>query len=296
MKASHRFRMWRSILRKRKVNRSKAGSFVMFTFLIICATFTALPLIYTVVTAFKPLDELWLFPPSLVTVNNPTVKNFIDMFVLMADSTVPFSRYIFNTVFITFAGMLLHVIFATMCAYPLAKKQFPGKNLFFGLVTLALMFNTYVTSMPNYLTMANLGWVDTYLAVIIPAIGAPIGLYLMRQFMEQIPDAVLEAARVDGANEWQTFWRVVIPQVKPAWLTIMIFSFNGLWNLQQSNYIYSEELKTLPFALGQIANGGIARAGVSAAVTMLLLSVPVLFFVATQSNIIETMNSSGIKE
>ena len=296
MEAIRRFRMWRSSLRKKKVNRSKLGSFIITAFLLVCAAFTSLPLIYTVVTAFKPLDELWLFPPSLVTVNNPTIKNFVDMFVLMADSWVPFTRYIFNTVFITFAGTFLHVIFATMCAYPLAKKQFPGKNLFFGLVTLALMFNTYVTSMPNYLTMANLGWVDTYFSVIIPAIGAPIGLYLMRQFMEQIPDAVLEAARVDGSNEWQTFWRIVIPQVKPAWLTIMIFSFNSLWNLQQSNYIYSEELKTLPFALGQIANGGIARAGVSAAVTLLLLSVPVLFFVITQSNIIETMNSSGVKE
>lgn len=284
------------IIKKRKINRSLFGNLLLFLFLFLCGAFTALPLVYAVVTAFKPLDELWMFPPNLVFVYHPTTKNFTDLFNIMSNSWVPFSRYIFNTVFITVAGTLGHVIFSSMCAFPLAKRDFPGGKLFFKLVVLALMFNASVTTIPNYLTMANLGWVDTYYALIIPAMGTPLGLYLMKQFMGQINDSILEAAKVDGANEWKIFWGIVMPQVKPAWLTIMIFSVQGLWNMSSSNYIYSEQFKTLPYALNQIISGGIARAGVGAAVTVIIMIVPITIFVVSQSNIIETMTNSGMKE
>ena len=264
--------------------------------MLVCGAFTALPLIYAIVTAFKPLDELWLYPPKLLVVYNPTLKNFTDLFLLISNSWVPFTRYIFNTVFITFVGTFGHVICSSMCAFPLAKRDFPGGKGFFNLIVLSLMFNASVTAIPNYLTMAKIGWIDNYAAIIVPAIGAPLGLYLMKQFMMQINDSILEAAKVDGANEWTLFWRVVMPQVKPAWLTIMIFSIQGLWNLGSTNYIYSEQLKTLPYALNQIISGGIARAGVGAAVTVIIMIVPITIFVFSQSNIIETMTSSGVKE
>ncbi len=283
-------------LKERKVNRSLAGNIFLFIFLFLCGAFTALPLVYAVVTAFKPLDELWMFPPSLIIVRNPTLKNFTDLFNIMSNSWVPFSRYIFNTVFITAAGTAGHVIFASMCAFPLAKRDFPGGKLFFNLVILSLMFNASVTTIPNYLTMAKLGWVDTYYALVIPAIGMPLGLYLMKQFMGQINDSILESAKVDGAGEWKLFWNIVMPQVRPAWLTIMIFSVQGLWNMASSNYIYSEQLKTLPYALYQIISGGIARAGVGAAVTVIIMIVPITIFIISQSNIIETMTNSGMKE
>ena len=283
-------------VRRKKVNRSLAGNILMLLFLLLCAIFSVLPMIYSVVTAFKPFDELWRYPPSLVWVDNPTTQNFTDMILLMQESWIPFSRYIFNTVFITATGTILHVVFASMCAFPLAKRDYPGKNAFLALVMLALMFNTSVTTIPNYLTMAKLNWIDTFWCVIVPAIGSPLGLYLMRQFMLQIPDAILEAAKVDGAGEWRIFWQIVMPQVKPAWLTMMIFPIQSLWNMQSSSYIYSEELKTLPYALGQITNGGIARAGVSAAATIIIMSVPMIMFILAQSSIIETMASSGIKE
>jgi len=144
--------------------------------------------------------------------------------------------------------------------------------------------------------MARIGLVDTYYAIIIPAMGAPLGLFLMKQFMSQINNSIIEAAKVDGTSEWRVFWQIVMPQVKPAWLTIMIFSVQSLWNLGASNFIYSEELKTLPYALGQIVSSGLARAGTGAAVTVILMIVPIVIFIFSQSNIIETMSSSGIKE
>ncbi|MBQ3890214.1 MAG: carbohydrate ABC transporter permease, partial [Lachnospiraceae bacterium] len=135
-----------------------------------------------------------------------------------------------------------------------------------------------------------------YLSLIVPAIAKPLGLFLMKQFMEQIPDSLLEAARIDGAKEVTVFWKIAMPQVKPAWLTLIIFCFQDLWNLQGSNYIFSEELKTLPYALSQISAAGISRAGATSAVAVIMMAVPIIIFVISQSNIIETMASSGIKE
>jgi len=255
----------------------------------------ALPLYYAVINSLKPLNELWLFPPRFY-VQNPTFKNFSDLVILMSNSWVPFSRYLFNTLLITTVGTGGQIIVASMAAFPLAKHRFPGKKLFFSIIVLSLMFNSTVTTVPTYLVMMTLGWVDTYWALIVPAIGSSLGLYLMKQFMEQIPDAILEAALIDGANKWDTFWRIVMPSVKSAWLTLIIFSVQTLWNMGATSFIYDEAKKTLPYALGQIISGGIARAGAGSAITVVLLVVPITIFIVTQSNIIETMANSGIKE
>jgi ABC-type glycerol-3-phosphate transport system permease component len=159
------------------------------------------------------------------------------------------------------------------------------------------MFHQTVTATTNFLTMSTLGWVDTYLARIIPAFATSLGLYLMKSFMQQqVSDEVLESARLDGCSEFKTFWVIAMPMVKPAWLTLIIYSFQGLWNAGASVYIYSEELKTLNYAIGQITSGGIARAGASAAGTVIMMIVPIAVFVISQSNIIETMGSSGMKD
>lgn len=255
----------------------------------------ALPIVLSVSNSLKPLEELFVFPPKFF-VRNPTIDNFRDLFNLMSESWVPFTRYLFNTVFVTFAGTMGHLLIASMCAFALAKHKFPGSKLIFGVIVTALMFSAQVTAIPNYLIMSGLGWLDTYLSLIMPAIAKPLGLFLMKQFMEQIPDALLEAARMDGAKELQVFYKVALPQVKPALLTLLIFSFQDLWNLQGSNYIYSEELKTLPYALNQIAAAGISRSGVTAAVTVVMMVVPIVLFMLCQSNIVETMASSGIKD
>lgn len=280
---------------QRRVNRSRAGNVAMFVFLFIVASFTALPMIYAVSTSLKPLDELWKFPPSLIVVQKPTLKNFSDLVAVMSNSWVPFSRYIFNSFFITAAGTAGNVVFASMAAYPLAKKQFPGGGAFFKLIVFSLMFTPAVTSIPTYMVMSTLGWIDSYLAIIVPAFGSTLGLYLIRQFMLGVPNALLEAAKIDGASEWRIFWRIVMPQVKPAWLTAMIFSVQNLWNVGSSNFIYEEKLKTLPYAMSQIVSAGIARAGVGAASTVVMMIVPIAIFLFAQNNIVETMASSGIK-
>lgn len=283
-------------IKKRKPNRSRAGDLGIYLVLLIFGWFFILPLLYAIFSAFKPLDEIFLFPPKLM-VSKPTLDNFADLFVLMGKTWVPFSRYIFNTVFITVVGTIGHLIIASMAAYVLSKYKFPGSQAFFTMVVTALMFAPQVTQIPNYLVMTKLRWIDTYLAIIVPAFAAPLGLFLMKQFMEQIPDALIEAAKVDGAKEVRIYFKIIMPLVKPASLTLSIFSIQSLWNTRASNFIFEEELKTLPYALGQIITGGsVARAGVGAAVTMFIMIVPLVFFIFAQSNIIETMASSGIKE
>jgi len=279
----------------RRLNRSFGGDAFIIVILTLFGLFFAYPLVFAINNAFKPLNEIFRFPPTLF-VKRPTLNNFQDMFILMSKSWVTFSRYIFNTVFITVVGTIGLIIIASMGAFVVSKYKFPGSKIFFHGVIITLMFSGYVTAIPNYLVMARLGWVDTYLSVIVPAFAMPMGFFLLKQFIDTIPDTLLEAAKVDGAKEFRIFIYIVLPMIKPAWLTVMIFSVQNLWNARASNFIYSEQLKTLPYALGQIITGGIARAGVGAAVTLFVMIIPLVMFIFAQSNVLQTMASSGIKE
>ncbi len=284
--------------RKHKVvlNRSVGGDIGINVMLIIMGAFMFLPMLYVVMQSLKPLDELWMFPPRFY-VMSPTLKNFTDLFRLMSTSWVPFSRYIFNTVMISVVGTFGNLIFSSLGAYAIAKIKFPGRNWMFQLIVLSLMFHSTVTGIANFLTMSTLHWVDTYLAIIVPAWCTSLGFYLMKNFMETgVSDAVLESSRLDGATEFYTFIKIAMPMVKPAWLTLIVYSFQGLWNAGGSIYIYSEQLKTFNYAIGQIVAGGIARAGAGAASQVVMMAVPIIVFVITQSNIIETMGSSGMKD
>ncbi|NMB18137.1 MAG: carbohydrate ABC transporter permease [Erysipelothrix sp.] len=280
---------------KKQLNRSVPVTILLFLFLALVGVFMALPLVYAVNNAFKPLDELFIFPPRFF-VRNPTLDNFYDLASVMSDSWVPMTRYFFNTIMITVFGTGGHIIFASMAAYPLAKYKFPGSKAIFQIVVLALMFSPHVTSIPNYMVMSGLGWIDSHLSIIIPSMAFPLGLFLMKQFMEQLPDPMLEAAKIDGASEFRIFWQIVMPNVKPAWLTLLILQFPMLWGTDGGTFVYSEELKTLNYALQQITNAGIARAGVGAAVALILMTVPIGMFIISQSNVIETMSSSGMKD
>lgn len=288
-------RISRVIKPRKKLNRSFTGNMGIFLALGCIACFMALPLVYVINNAFKPLDELFLYPPRFFVIH-PTLNNFVDLLAIISNSWVPFSRYVLNTVLITAAGTVGHVVIASLAAYVLAKHSFPGSKLVFEIVILSLMFSAAVTAIPGYLIMSRLGWIDTYAAVIVPAFQSSLGLYLMKQFMETIPDSLLEAARMDGHSEWNIFWKIAMPIVKPAWLTLTILSVQSLWGTTGGAYIFSEELKTLPFALSQITAGGIPRAGVSAAVSLLMMIVPVGLFILTQSNVIQTMSTSGMKD
>ena len=283
------------LIKRRKPNRSIAGDIFLYIFLVLVALLMFFPIIYAVESALKPLDELYKFPPKIFA-QNPTLDNFSDLFVTLSKSWVSFGRYLFNTVFITFAGTAGHLFLASMAAFVLAKYEFPGGKTFFKIVTVAMMFTGYVTGIPNYIIMSKLGMIDTYWSIIIPAFASPMGLFLMKQFMEGLPTSLIEAAKIDGATEWCVFSKIVMPNVKPAWLTLIIFSVQALWNNRASTLIYSEEMKTLPYAMQQIQAGGIARTGEAAAVLVVLMVVPIAIFIFSESQILETMASSGLKD
>ena len=255
-----------------------------------------LPMYYVVIQSFKPLDELWMFPPRFYVINM-TPKNYTDLFTLMSTSWVPFSRYIFNTVLTSVAGTFGNLFSASLAAYAISKIKFPGRKFTFKLVRTSLMFHSTVTGITSFMIMSSLKLVDTYWALILPALGYKLGLYLMKQFMDtNVPNTVLESARLDGSGELRTFWVIAMPMVKPAWLTLIIYCFEDLWNRGSSTYIHSEQLKSFNYAIGQIMAGGIKRAGAHAASTVIMMLVPIAVFVITQSNVIETMGSSGMKD
>lgn len=272
-----------------------AGNTLLFVLMGICGVAMAVPLVMVINNCLKPLDELFQYPPKIF-VRNPTLENFSDLFILMNDSWVPFSRYILNTIIITGGGIVGHVIIASLAAYPLAKHDFPGKKILFQMVVLSMMFSWVVTQTPQYMIISWLGINNTHLALILPACAFGMGLYLMKQFMEQLPDSLMESARLDGAGEFRIFWSIVMPNVKPAWLTLAIFQFQQMWGNTGSTFLRDEQLKPLQYSLQQISAGGAARAGAAAAVTFIIAAVPITFFLICQSNILETMTSSGMKE
>ena len=284
--------------RKHKVvlARSAGGDAGITVILVIMGAFMFLPMVYAISQSLKPLDELWMYPPRFI-VMSPTLKNFKDLFALMNISWVPFSRYIFNTILVAVAGTAGNLFLSSLAAYALAKIKFPGRNFMFQTVQMSLMFNATVTAITSFILMSALGWLDSYLALIVPAWCSSLGLYLMKQFMDtNVNDSVLESARLDGAKELKIFWVIAMPMVKPAWLTLIIYSFQGLWGAGASMYIYSEQYKSFNYAIGQILAGGIKRAGAGAASMVIMMLVPIIIFVISQSNIIETMGSSGMKD
>ena len=278
------------------LNRSAGGDFGITFMLTLLGLFMFVPMYYVVIQSLKPLDELFMFPPRFYVIK-PTLENFSDLFLLMGDSWVPFSRYIFNTVFTTFCGTVGNLITASMAAYSLSKLRFPGRNMIFQVIVMSLMFHSTVNAVTHFIILSAFGWIDTYLSIIVPSMATTMGLYLMKQFMEtSVPDTVLESARLDGASEFRTYLIIAMPMVKPAWLTLIIECFKNLWNSGSSIYIHSEELKTFNYAIQQILSGGIARSGAGAAATVVMMLVPIMVFVLNQSQIIETMGSSGMKD
>lgn len=276
--------------------RSTAGNVVVFLFLLIIALFMVLPMVFVFSNAFKPMSELFIFPPRLFP-RNPTADNFTNLSSLLGESWLPFPRYILNTLIITIVGTTGNIIFSSMAAYILSKKDFPGKKFLFELVVVSLLFSATVTAIPNYIIMTKLHLINTLWAIILPLLPSSMGLFLMKQFMDQmIPDALIEAAQLDGAGENRIFVQIVMPMVKPAWLTQLIFSFQGIWGSTGGIFIFDEELKTLSTALTNIVSGGIARTGVSAAISLIMILPPIIVFLLAQSNVIETMSSSGIKD
>jgi len=260
--------------------------------------FTSLPLIYMISTAFKPYDELFLYPPRFF-VRKPTLRNFYELLTALDSSTIPFTRYIFNSLLTTCVTVALTVIVSSMGAFALAKYKIPFGNTIFNIIIAALMFSPHVTQIPNYIIVSKLGLLNTYWALIIPKIAVAYNIFLMKQFIEQIPDTYLDAARIDGASDFKIFWKIIMPMAKSAWSTLIVFSFVSNWNDYFSPLIFinKQALKTLPLILQSLAGGPgqIARSGAVAAATFLVTMPTIIVFLIMQSRVMKTMAYSGIK-
>ena len=279
----------------KQLNRSHFGNFSIFFGLVAVGAFMALPLYLSIVTSLKPPEELFIFPPRFYVVN-PTGKNFAELFQLVTDTVVPLSRYLFNSIFVSIATTTFGVIIGAMAAYPFAKKKFLGREALWKLIMLTLLFSGGVTALPAYIIKAKLGLIDTYWVLILPHMASTLHMFLMRQFMLQIPDVLLDAAKIDGAGDMRIFYHVVLPNIKPAWMTVMVLTFMSIWNTGSAGVIWSEPLKLLPTALSQITVAAISRTGVAAASSVLLMVPPIVSFVVTQSKMLQTMAHSGIKD
>ena len=282
-------------LTDKHTNRSVSGSAMLLVFLTVFALISLFPVVFMVSNAFKPINELFIYPPRLFFIQ-PTTSNFSELFAILADSLVPFLRYLFNTLFIVITGCVGHIVLSSMAAFPLAKFRFPGSELMSRIIVYSLMFTSSVTAVPTYMIMSRLHLVDTYWAVIFPAFSLPLGLFLMKNFMEQVPTALIDAASIDGSSYFGMLWRIIMPAVKPAWITLFIVCFQGLWGNSAGNFIYSESKKPLAAMLQNLSGSGVARTGVVAASSLFMFVVPLIAFIISQSNVMETMATSGIKE
>ena len=280
---------------KSKVKTFDYGILFIVLFLMFMAVIMALPLIFLISTAFKPLSELFIYPPTFL-VRNPTPSNFVALTSSVSASMVPFSRYALNSVIITASVVFLVVMLCSLAAYPLARHTFPGKNFFFGLIIASLMFAPEVLEIPKFIVISNLNIINTYLAVIIPQLAFPLGLFLLKQFMEQIPNAIFEAAYIDGAGEFKLFTQIALPQVRPAWATVAILVFIQAWGDASSGLlIQNETLKPLTYFLSTVGGQGVAMAGAAAAASLVSVAPPILIFVFFQRKVVSTMAYSGIK-
>ncbi len=275
--------------------RKYGGTAASFLLLTALGLFMVFPIYLTVVMAIKPVEELFVFPPKLYAVR-PTLDNFRDMFAAVRQNRVPFSRYVFNSVFVTVSVTAAQCVFASMAAFVLAKCRFPGCRIINGVIVTSLLYQSSVIYIMQYMVMTKLNIIDSPLALILPAAASPMGVFLMRQSISQIPDAMLDAAKVDGAGLFRICWQIVIPNQKPALMTLMIFAFQAAWNIQGGGVIFREQFKTLPAAVAQVSSSGMARAGVAMAASVFMLVPPVIVFILAQKYVIQTMAHSGIKE
>lgn len=275
--------------------RKRLGNIGIFIILAILALFMIMPVYLTVIMSVKPIQEMFIFPPKLY-VTEPTLSNYTAMFRICSGERVPFSRYVFNSIFVTAAVTIMQVIFSSMAAFCLAKVKFPGAKLINALIVAALLYQSNVIYIMQYMVLAKMGLVNKIAALILPAAASPICIFLMRQAISQMPDSVIESAKVDGAGLFRICWQVVMPNQKPALMTLVIFAFQAAWNIQGGSVIFDESLKTLPTVVMQASAAGLSRAGVAMAAAVFMLVPPVIIFMLAERHVIETMAHSGLKE
>lgn len=298
MKGMQLFRRWRG-RRMYRLNRADHFQKLMYIFLTLLAAFMLLPLIYIFNNALKPYSELFIYPPSIF-VQHPTIQSFIELFNVTGSSYIPVSRYLFNSIGTTVLMVVCVTLVSAMCAYPLSKHKFPGHEALFALILLTLMFAPETMGIPRYLVASHLGIMNTYWGHILPYLAAPVSVFLLKQFVDQVPNELIEAAKMDGATESTIFLRIVIPMIMPAIATVAILTFQGAWGNTESSRLFmqDEAMKTFPFFLTTLTNGlanSVARQGAAAAAAVVLFLPNFLIFLYFQRKVIATMAHSGIK-
>ncbi|MDE5621295.1 MAG: carbohydrate ABC transporter permease [Ruminococcus sp.] len=278
----------------RQAGRKKGSTFLMFLFLALLGIFMFFPVYLTFVMSVKPVEELFIFPPKLYTLR-PTFKNFRDMFEIMRQNRVPFSRYVFNSITVTVSVTVLQCLFISMSAFVLAKCRFAGRKFINNVIVISLLYQSNVIYIMQYMVLAKLNLIDSLLAIILPSVASPMGLFLMKQSISQIPDSIIESAKTDGAGLFRICWQIVMPNHKPALMTLIIFAFQSSWNMQSGAFVFHEQYKTLPTVVNQVSSAGLARAGTAMAAAVFMLVPPVIVFTVAQKHIIETMAHSGIR-
>ena len=279
--------------------RFERGQVKFYLYLIPIAVIMALPILMIVLNAFKPLDELNAYPPRFF-VRMPTWENFRRLFSATQGSSVPISRYLFNSIVVTLIVVVCTVVICGAAGYVLSKKRFKYKKFLFSLNTLALMFVPVAVAIPRYLVIVFTGMYDSFWAQIIPLLAMPVGLFLLKQFIDQIPDALIEAAVIDGADDFTILRRIIIPIIMPAVATVAMMAFQAAWNSTEASamFVENETLKTFAYYMSTLtgATGNtISGQGISAAASLILFLPNLILFIILQSRVMNTMAHSGLK-
>ena len=286
--------------RGRHINpqRFERGQIKILLILLPLALFIALPIVFIVNHAFKPMEELFAFPPTFF-VRNPTLDNFTKLIKFSRSAGIPLTRYLFNSLIVTVLTVGLSLLLTTGAAFAFSKIRFRGRNLMLQINQIAIMFVATAVLIPRYMVISRLGMIDTVLAHVLPLVAMPVALFLVNQFVDQVPDSLIEAAHLDGATDIQVYWHISLPVIKPAVATAMVLVFQQVWtNLETSNYFTNDEsMKTLTFYMNTLVNAsnGVAGQGVAAAASLIMFIPNLILFIICQNAVMNTMATSGIK-
>ncbi len=270
----------------------------MYLVLVPLALFMSLPIIFIINHAFKPIEELFAFPPRFF-VSNPSMDNFVKLGRQASAGGISISRYVFNSALVTASVVLLSMLISSMAAFALSKLRFRGKHVLMEINNLAMMFVPIAVTIPRYLLVDNLGMMNTYLAHVLPLIAMPVGMFLVKQFTDQVPDSLMEAAVVDGAGYLTVYWKIILPMIKPAVATVAILAFQQVWNNTETStmYINKESMRTLTFYMNTLASNtnAVAGQGTAAAASLIMFLPNLMLFIFMQSKVMNTMAHSGLK-
>lgn len=283
--------------RKSKKKNITLGWISVYTVMIVLLIFMAIPLVMIYVTSFKPIEELLIFPPRIYVVR-PTFSNYSNLFTLLGEGDIPASRFLFNSILVTSASVYGTIWVSCMGAYAIEKVRMPGHKIIFRFVVWGLMFSPIAAQIPNYLMIQRMGIYNTYWALILPGIVIPMHLFLIKQFTSQVPDSIIESARIDGCSEFSVLSKIMMPMLRPAWTTVLVFGFFNSWNGTNNAIFYVNEqaMKTFPYFLTSIGGmSGLARLGEGMAAAAFMITPTILVYLIMQKKVIDTMAYAGIK-